>query len=79
MESGIIVFGEGTHRLYFSTKGYGHLGPSAEDGLSAGAVIWQIDQGEGAFAGATGIITSNFTVSAQGEVVDNQFGMLFIP
>jgi hypothetical protein len=77
VEDGVITFGEGTHQLRFSTVGQGYLGPSVIEGLSSGAVIWQIDSGEGAFAGATGYITSNFTVSADGEVTDNQFGVIF--
>jgi hypothetical protein len=35
--------------------------------------------GEGALAGAQGLITSNFTVGPQGEVVDNHFARLFVP
>jgi hypothetical protein len=32
-ESGSITFGEGGHRLHFSTVGQGYIGPSAEPGL----------------------------------------------
>jgi len=35
--------------------------------------------GDGAFAGVRGLITSNFTVSADGEVVDNHFARLYLP
>ena len=77
-ESGTIHFG-GAHRLRFSTVGRGTLGPSAEEGVMAGAITWQIDGGEGQFAGATGYITSNFTVGSGGEVVDNQVGVIFVP
>ena len=76
-EDGTIDFGEaGT--LDFSTIGTGWMGPSAEDGLTHGAIGWKVDGGTGALAGATGIITSNFTVSGAGEVVDNQWGVLFV-
>ena len=75
-EDGTIDFGEaGT--LDFSTIGTGWMGPSAQDGLTHGAISWKIDSGTGPLAGATGIITSNFTVSGAGEVVDNQWGVLF--
>ena len=75
-EDGTIDFGEaGT--LDFSTIGTGWMGASAEDGLTHGAISWKIDSGTGPLAGATGIITSNFTVSGAGEVVDNQWGVLF--
>ena len=75
-EDGTIDFGEaGT--LDFSTIGTGWMGPSAQDGLTHGGISWKIDGGTGRLAGATGIITSNFTVSGAGEVVDNQWGVLF--
>ena len=76
-EDGTIDFGEaGT--LDFSTIGTGWMGPSAEDGLTHGAINWKVDGGTGPLAGATGIITSNFTVSGSGDVVDNQWGVLFV-
>ena len=77
-ESGTITFGGGGHRLRFSTVGQGYLGPSTDPKLSTGAVTWQIDEGEGQFAGATGLITSNFMVSDTGEVIDNHFGVIFL-
>ena len=76
-EDGTIDFGEaGT--LNFSTIGTGWMGASAEDGLTHGGISWKVDGGTGPLAGATGIITSNFTVSGAGEVVDNQWGVLFV-
>jgi hypothetical protein len=42
-------------------------------------VTWEVVSGQGTLAGATGLITSNFTVGARGEVVDNQFSVLFQP
>lgn len=77
-ESGTITFGEGGHRIRFSTVGEGYLNSSADPELSHGAVTWKIDSGEGQFEGATGLITSNFTVSGKGEVVDNHFGVIFV-
>ena len=76
--SGSIAFGEGGHRLSFRTVGQGYLGPSAEPGLKQGAVIWQVDRGEGQFTGASGLITSNFFVSATGEVTDYHCGVLCV-
>ena len=76
-EDGTIDFGEaGT--LDFTTIGTGWMGPSAEDGLTHGGIIWRIDGGTGPLAGASGIITSNFTVSGSGDVVDNQWGVIFV-
>src|SRR3546814_10324301 len=76
-EAGTIALGDGGHSLRFSTMGEGHIGPGAEPGLKQGAVIWRIDGGEGQFEGATGLITSNFWLTGQGEVVDNQVGVIF--
>jgi hypothetical protein len=44
-----------------------------------GAVIWKVTGGEGRLKGAHGLITSNFTVGAAGEVVDDHFVGLFLP
>ena len=76
-EDGTIDFGEaGT--LDFTTIGTGWMGPSAQDGLTHGGISWRVDSGTGPLAGASGIITSNFTVSGAGEVVDNQWGVIFV-
>jgi hypothetical protein len=77
-ESGTISFGSGGHRLRFRTVGQGHLGPSADPKLNQGAVIWQVEGGEGQFVGARGLITSNFFIREGGEVTDNHFGVLFV-
>ena len=65
------------HFLHFSTVERGYLGDSADPKLKSGAVMWRVDGGEGQFAGASGYITSNFTLSDAGEVTDNQFGVIF--
>ena len=57
----------------------GVLGASGVDGLQRGAVIWEVTEGSGQFTGATGLITSNFTVGSKGEVVDNHYVRLFLP
>jgi hypothetical protein len=77
-ETGVITFGAGEHRLRFSTIGQGYIGPSAESHLRQGAVMWQVDSGEGQFEGAQGLITSNFTVSEAGEVTDHHVGVIFV-
>jgi hypothetical protein len=77
-ETGSIDYsGRGT--LIFETVGAGSLGPSPLPGLQWGAVIWRITEGTGEFGGATGYITSNFTVSAEGDVVDNHYVRMFLP
>jgi len=77
-EVGSITFGDKGHKLYFSTVGQGYIGSSADPHLQHGSVIWRVERGEGQFAGATGLITSNFFVSDTGEVTDNHFGVLFV-
>jgi hypothetical protein len=77
-ETGMITFGEGEHRLRFSTIGQGYIGPSAEPNLKQGAVMWQVEGGEGWFKGAQGLITSNFIISDAGEVTDHHTGVLFV-
>jgi hypothetical protein len=77
-EVGTIRFGESNHALRFSTVSQGYLGKSPEESLQHGTVTWRVDGGEGQFAGATGLITSNFTLSAAGEVTDNHFGVIYV-
>lgn len=45
-------------------------------GWQRGAVVWRVTHGDGHFPGAEGVITSNFTVSADGDVVDNHFARI---
>lgn len=78
LEKGTIHFGEGNNRLHFSTVEHGYLGDSADPKLKSGAVMWRVVGGEGQFAGASGYITSNFTLSDAGEVTDNHFGVIFV-
>ena len=40
--------------------------------------MWTITGGDGVFAGAQGLITSNFTVSVDGDVVDNHVARLYL-
>jgi hypothetical protein len=77
-EVGTITFGQG-NRLTFSTIGSGMLAPSADPSRKHGTVMWRVDQGEGQFAGATGLITSNFFVDDHLAVTDHHFGVLLLP
>jgi hypothetical protein len=78
LETGTIGFGDG-NQVRFSTVGSGYLAPSADPDRKQGTVMWRIEDGEGQFAGATGLITSNFFVDAGLGVVDHHFGVLLIP
>jgi hypothetical protein len=77
-ETGTIRFGDSNHSLRFTTVGQGFLGKSPDEGLQHGSVMWRVEGGEGQFAGASGLVTSNFTLSASGEVTDNHFGLIWV-
>jgi hypothetical protein len=78
-ESGTITFGDdGSVRVI--TVGEGTLSPSAEEGVQHGSMIWRVEDGQGRFAGASGLITSNFRVQAQGgQATEVQVLDLFLP
>jgi hypothetical protein len=78
VEDGTIVYGSaGT--ITFETLGRGWVGPAPLAGWVMGGVLWAITAGDGALAGARGLLTSNFTVSADGEVVDYHVARLYLP
>ncbi len=77
-EDGSITFGEEDDSLKFSTVGQGYIGPQAGSTTMAGAVSWKVESGEGQFQDATGLITSNFSVDASGQVIDHQFGVIYV-
>ena len=78
VEDGTIAYGSaGT--VAFETIGRGWVAPAPQTGWVVGGVLWTITTGDGAFAGARGLITSNFTVSADGEVIDDHFTRLYLP
>jgi hypothetical protein len=76
-EVGTIAFGAG-HRLRFSTVGSGYLGASPDPARKHGTVSWRVEGGEGQFAGASGLITSNFFVGEDLAVTDHHLGVLFL-
>ena len=77
-EIGEIGFGAGNW-LRFSTVGSGYLAPSADPSRKQGTVMWRVEGGDGQFAGASGLITSNFFVDDALGVVDHHFGVLLLP
>jgi hypothetical protein len=78
VETGRITYG-GLGGVAFDTIGRGWVGPTPTPGAVAGGVLWRITRGEGGFDGAYGTITSNFTVDAGGNVVDNHWARIFLP
>ena len=79
-ETGTLTLGDDDDEVDVVTVGEGTLGPSAQADVLHGAVIWRITEGRGRFAGASGLITSNFLLRpASGEVEDRQVGVVFVP
>jgi hypothetical protein len=77
VEDGTITYGS-AGSITFQTVGRGTVAPAPVDGWTSGAVMWIVTSGRGAFHGARGLITSNFTVSAQGVVVDHHVARLYL-
>ena len=78
VEDGTITYGSaGT--VTFETLGRGWVGPAPRSGWVVGGVVWTITGGTGGFAGARGVITSNFTVGTGGEVIDDHFTRMYLP
>ena len=78
VEDGTITYGR-AGSIAFDTMGRGHVGPAGVAGWSHGVVMWRITGGAGRFAGAQGLITSNFTVTPDGQVTDDHFTRLYLP
>jgi hypothetical protein len=75
-DRGTIEFGRG-NTLRFCSIG-SRLTHCPDPHLKHGAVIRQVEGGEGQFAGSEGLITSNFFISDTGEVTENHFGLIFV-
>jgi hypothetical protein len=77
-EAGTISLGQDA-ALHFRSIAPGHLGASPEAGVQQGGAQCGVDAGEGALAGARGLLTSNFLICATGEVTDKRIVVLFVP
>jgi hypothetical protein len=77
VEEGTIRYGT-AGGVTFETIGRGWVGAGPIPGSSAGGVLWRITAGAGRFANAQGLITSNFTVSPDGDVVDDHFVRIYL-
>jgi len=78
VEEGEITYGS-AGKVTFTTQGRGWVAPAPTTGAVYGAVVWTVTGGAGRFAGAKGLITSNFAVSATGDVVDHHVARLLLP
>jgi hypothetical protein len=74
-EIGTIVFGDG-HRLRFATVGSGYLGtgPMGRHGAS----VWRVEEGEGQFAGARGLITAHLVLSTDFAMTGHHLGVIVL-
>ena len=78
-ETGTVRFGDGDE-IDVAAVSDGTLGPSADPDLLHGAVFYAVVAGRGRFAGATGLITSNFLLRpAAGEFEERWVAVLFLP
>lgn len=78
VETGRIRYGA-FGAVTFDTIGRGWVGPAPKTGAVAGGILWRITGGEGGLQGARGVIASNFTVDADGAVVDNHAARIYLP
>ena len=73
---GTITFANNNDRLHFSTKGQGRISEDPVTKIRLGSATLRIDYGRGRFEKASGVITSNFVINDNGEVTDNQVGVV---
>jgi hypothetical protein len=76
-EEGTIDFGRGD-RISFRSIGSGTLERPLGGDVRHGASVLEIADGVGRYAGARGRITSNFVLSPDGAITDEQVLVLFI-
>lgn len=76
-EEGTVDLGGG-NALRFRSIGNGTLEQAADGSVRQGASVLEVDGGDGRYAGARGRITSNFVLSPDGEITDEQVAVLFI-
>jgi hypothetical protein len=77
-EAGTISLGSHA-AVHFRSIAPGHVGASPQSGMQQGSAQCGVDAGEGVLAGARGVLTSNFLISATGEVTDRRIVVLFVP
>ena len=76
-EHGTISFG-GDGSLSVRTLGSGDLSASPDPAYRHGSVVLEVEDGGGLYEGAHGRITSNFVLSPDGEITDEQVMVLFL-
>ena len=79
-ETGTVRLGDGGDEIDVAAVSDGTLGPSADPDLLHGAVFYTVTEGRGRFAGASGLVTSNFLLRpAAGEFEERWVAVLLVP
>ena len=76
-EEGTIDFGDG-HVLRFRSLSEGDLAAAPDPGCRHGTAMREITGGAGRLTGARGRVTSNFLVSADCTVTDDEVAVIFV-
>ena len=77
-EAGRVEFPGSDHFLTVDTPDPG-TSREAPDGSSSGSVTWRILSGGGGFEAAQGLVTGNFTSSADGTFTDHHLYRIVLP
>ena len=77
-EAGRVEFPGTGHFLMVDTPDPG-TSREAPDGSSSGSVTWRIISGGGNFQGAHGLVTGNFTSTAEGAFTDHHLYKIVLP
>jgi hypothetical protein len=64
--------------LRLRSLGTGRLSRTADPELRQGAVVYEVVDGGGQFAGSSGRITSNLLLSDSGDITDTHLGVVFL-
>jgi hypothetical protein len=73
--AGVMSFGADDAVTFHAV---GALTATADPLLRHGTAVFEVTGGRGRLADASGFITSNFLLSAGGELTDHQVGLLFV-
>ena len=70
-----ISFGD-LHVLELVPSQPGQFSRSGPGGIMTGSITWRVEGGEGQFTGASGYVTSMFTLDHDGQINEYQVGMI---
>lgn len=70
---------DGMGSISIETFAPGGDGPSVDRGWIRGYAVFKITNGDGAFAGASGYVTTNFSLDPDGLLYDSEALMITVP